>query len=116
MNDHPIKDYALPEHADVKLIALGERLKLAWAAEREVVATAPDTRAGDALIAVATKGTGTIVQKIEVLQATTIDGLKVTVLALGWARGGKLDPPYFSDESTTDVRLIDSIALAVTAM
>ncbi len=70
---------------DAELIALGERLHVAWNAEKEVFAR----RMSDAECEVAMDACDAIIDEIWKIPATTLAGLKVKALAL---------VPYLGDD------------------
>lgn len=103
MNDHP--NFS----TNVELVALDEEFNLAWAAERDVLATAPDTPEGEALISTAWDTTHAVAQKIEKIPAS-IGGIKLKAQALRWALGADLrDVDSLDEDLNADERLTASL-------
>ena len=94
---------------DTELIVLGERLKAAYAAEREAFARDCSHEEGDALH----KACSAIARKIEKTHATTLAGLSVKAAAIDWCCGSK---PFADDDDTTDKRLVTSLLTDLEAM
>jgi hypothetical protein len=94
---------------DAELIALGRAMEAAWIEEKRAFAADEDdsTLAQQALLQ-----TGTIVDQIEAVRATTIEGLAVKRRALAWCfAGGPVTAEELCDQEfpTTDFRIIASI-------
>lgn len=103
---------AIP-HPDAELIALGDALRTSWAAQESL----PDDDE-DALDAAYDKSEA-IVREIEGLTATTIEGVKVKVLAIWWCRCGEdfTDESFsFTGEASTDQRLVSELLNDILAM
>ena len=92
---------ALPAepHPDAELLALGERLRAAWAAE----VAAPPHEEYEAAFEVSHR----IVDLIELLPATTHAGLRVKAMALSWCYSGEpvVEEEIFGTCTTTNVQL-----------
>ncbi len=87
---------------DAALVALGERLRAAWASESALFAREAPGPACDAAYAASKR----IVGEIEGTQATTLAGLRVKALAISWCWGGT---PFADEDATTDKRLMISL-------
>lgn len=112
-------------HPDAELLRLGKRLDELWAVERlagEAHRVAKDWATDDAFME-AVRLSGEVVDEIEDLTATTLEGLQVKVRACSWClAGASFDDHTFGDKSilnpgpTTDVRLASSILRDLAAM
>lgn len=99
-----------PASADAALVALGEELEAAWAAEIAAYAQHRGdlSLAHEAITDAAHKASKAIILRIEAMAASTIDGLRVKARAVQWCYDG--DPvDLVVDQSTTDLRLANSI-------
>jgi hypothetical protein len=94
---------------DAELIALEKELDEAWANERAVYAETKNDNSeeADARCADAFEGTSDIVEKIDALPATTMDGLRVKAKCVEWCCAG--DPKGITFGDTTDVRIAAQI-------
>jgi hypothetical protein len=100
---------------DAELIALGAELRTAWAIERDAYSRheGNDTPEVEEMLGAFVTATKAVVDKIEALRATTLEGLKVKALAISWAHCGEpiedRDFAFNHQYVTTDVRLVASI-------
>ena len=97
---------------DAELIALGERLRAAWSADKATIdrLRGIDTHAAYAEIDASIAACSAIVADIESMRATTLEGVKVKALAVSWCHSGEpFDDESFSEQATTDVRIVSSI-------
>lgn len=104
-----IEEAAGDAGGDAKLIALGERLKAAWAVEREALARNCSTEEGDAVNLACSE----IADQIEKTPATTVEGLKVKASAIMWCCGNE---PFAEPYDTTDKRIVMSLLSDLKAM
>lgn len=104
-----VKEAAGDAGGDAKLIALGERLKAAWAVEREALARNCSTEEGDAVNLACSE----IADQIEKTPATTVEGLKVKASAIMWCCGNE---PFAEPYDTTDKRIVMSLLSDLKAM
>jgi hypothetical protein len=88
---------------DAPLIALGEKLIVAWDEEKKYLGA---DEGNDDLYEAAYHVSQSIVHEIEKHRAYTIAGLQVKSLAVAWCYG---TDEVGADDSTTDVRLSSSI-------
>lgn len=99
-------------HPDAELVRLGRLLDAAWADERDALEAARRSKdaATDALWEAACDRTGLVVDAIEAMAATTVDGLKAKARACLWCHNGEpFGDASFDEQATTDVRLAAGI-------
>jgi len=94
---------------DAELIALGERLRVAYAAERAASARG----ASDEEVDAAMDACSEIVEAIVARPATTFAGLQVKGLAIAWCCN---DEPFGEFGDTTDRRVVASLLADLQAM
>lgn len=112
---------ATASHPDAGLIELGRRLRAAWAAEKATYVkwgdlTVPEA---DREITAAFDSVLAIVDQIERIPATTLEGVRVKALAVWWCCSGEpFDDGTFSfnGSPTTDARLASAIMRDLLAM
>ena len=100
---------AAEPHPDAELLRLGRELDAAWAHERATYARMKGSysKEADRITQAAMLATGEIVDRIEELPATTLDGFKVKARAVSWCYdGGEVDLGF---QGTTDERLANAI-------
>jgi len=99
-----------PASADAALIALGEELETAWAAEIAAYAQyrGDFSLEHEAITDAAYEATKAVILRIEAVPASTMEGLRVKARAVQWCYDA--DPVDLAvDQSTTDLRLANSI-------
>jgi len=99
-----------PASADAALVALGEELEAAWAAEVAAYEKYRDDLSleAEAITEVTYEATAAIVHQIETMQAATIAGLRVKARAIQWCYHD--DPvDLVVDQNTTDLRIANSL-------
>jgi hypothetical protein len=97
---------------DAELIRLGQELKAVWADYEAGVAPVEKIylQGAEDLFDAAFKKVEAVVDRIEELTATTIEGLRVKALAVSWCHSGEsILGEELSEQNTTDVRLAASI-------
>ena len=99
-----------PSPVDTELIGLGRQLAVEWQRLDRMYAVAVD-RSDEALDAL-TAPLVAIVQRIEHVQAHTLEGVRAKALAISWCNDGdEISPDQFSPYvgATTDARIAASI-------
>jgi hypothetical protein len=108
-----------PHHPDAELIRLGHELEAFWKAENAVYERLKGDTSDEATAqtTAANRLTFDVVDQIEALSASTLEGVLVKVLAVSWCHcGDALEDDMFSDQNTTDVRLVSAILRDLSAM
>jgi hypothetical protein len=110
---------------DAELIELGRQLQVAWAREKELFALCRDSISdgaegeADAVwkeAEAAHEACSKIVARMEELQAHTLAGVRVKVLALSWTHNGEEFSPDFFGGDATDFCLAAQIMRDLSAM
>ena len=104
---------------DAELLRLGREFEAAWSHEIAVLARLKgvDTPAGDEEFDAAIDAVSAIVDRIEVIPATSLAGLQVKARAISWCHSGEpLEAEAFSDQQTTNVRIAASLVNDLLAM
>jgi hypothetical protein len=94
---------------DAELIALGERLRVAYEAER----AASERGCSDDELDAAMDACSKVVESIIDIPATTLAGLRVKAFAVAWCCN---DEPFGGFDDTTDRRVIESLLEDIRAM
>jgi hypothetical protein len=110
---------------DAELIELGHQLQVAWAQEKELFALCRDSISdctegeADAVwkeAGAAHEACSKIVASMEELQAHTLAGIRVKVMALSWTHNGEEFSPDFFGGDATDFCLAAQIMRDLSAM